>query len=267
MDLEQQLDINLRHIQTHYACYVDCIRAIIEEKSISAEQLSSFLINLPASISTKKLRLLSNLKAELQKAEKITDIFILLTTKYASFLDYDIFEIILKRYGPNENREELINYPVHLKAYLEKHKIKEFIKLPQLINPKLQKLGDESKKINIKLSIKKTQNLSTLKEVMRAMATILGLRTSALRLLSIKKGCVFVTLLIPASIADVIFTSETVFTPEQEHEFQTASVLWFECNGYKFDFREESETNTSRDSPSGNSVVVVGLLSSPECIN
>ena len=166
MDLEQQLDINLRHIQTHYACYVDCVRAIVKEKGVSAEELSSFLINLQASITTKKLRLLSDLKAELQKAEKITDIFILLSTKYASFLDYDIFEIILKRYGPNEDREELINYPVHLKAYLEKHKIKEFVKLhPQLINPKLQKLGDESKKINIKLSIKRTQNLSTLKEV------------------------------------------------------------------------------------------------------
>ena len=75
------------------------------------------------------------------------------------------------------------------------------------------------------------------------------------------------TLLIPASIADVIFTSETVFTPEQERGFQAASVLWFECNGYKFDFREESETNTSRDNPSGNSVVVVGLLFSRECID
>ena len=249
-DLEQQLKIDLKQIQTRYASYIDCIHAIVEEKGINATILSTYLINLPASTNTddeRKLQLLSDMKTELQKAEKINDIFSLLSLKYASFLDYDIFETIREQFSVNEDRDEL-TYPVHLKAYIEKHKIKDFVKLN--LNPKLQKLGDDSKKITIKFGIKRIQSLSTLKEVTGAVANILGLRASVLRLYGVKKGNLLVTSLIPASIADAIFTSDTVFSSEQEHEFRAVSVMWFECNGHKFDFREKKEN--PHESSSGN---------------
>ena len=115
---------------------------------------------------------------------------------------------------------------------MEKHKIEEFVK----INPKLEKLKDASKKINIKLGIKKTPSLGSLRKVKEAVANILGLKGSTLRLLSVKKGCVQVTLLVPSAIADVIFTSDTKLTSQQEHKFKEASVLWLKCSGFKFDF-------------------------------
>ena len=119
---------------------------------------------------------------------------------------------------------------------MEEHKIEEFVR----INPKLEKLNETSKKINIKLGIKKTCSLDSLKRLKEVIANILELKASTLRLLSIKKGCVQVTLLIPSSIADVIFTRKTIFNSEKEQEFQAASVLWLECNSYKFDFTKSS---------------------------
>lgn len=239
IDLEQQLIYNLEMIQKQYANYVDSILNIVEGKGISPIQLSSYLLNLPAFTSDKKrLRLLAGLRAELQKAETIAEVFIILSTKYVSFLDYDIFETILKHYGTPKDVEEL-NYPECLKAYLEKHKVNEFVKLyPKLINPKLEKLCSNSTTINVKLSTKRTQSLSTLKEVKRAVANILGIRASALRLYDVKKGCVIITLLIPTSIADVIFMESSI-TLEQIQQIQETSILWFECKGCRFDLREK----------------------------
>lgn len=191
MDIEQQLQLNHKVIQTKYAAYVDCIRSILEEKGVTAKQLSAYLLYLTASTSTedeRKLQLLSDMKTELQKAELVVDVIISLSTQYASFLDYDIFERILKRFAPNKAHEDL-NYPNDLKIYIEMHKVEEFVKLyPKLNNPKLQKIHSTSKLIDIKINIKPTATLSTLKEITSIVANILGLRPSALRLHGIKKG-------------------------------------------------------------------------------
>ena len=242
-------------IKTQYADYVDRIQTIVIAKGVNAKDLRSYLLKLPASTETddkKRLQLLSDMKAKLKEAHEVIDIFDLLFEEYASFLDYNIFELILKKYGTGKELKAL-KYPEHLKAYIEKHKIKEFVKLyPELLNPKLQKLDNVSKELVIKFSVKRTQNLSTLKEVIGAVANILGIRPSTLRLCGVKKGCVLVTLLMPTSIADSLFTDSTVFSPEQECAFRAASVLWFECNGYKFDFRERSKKNQLQDSALGN---------------
>lgn len=230
---------------------MDSIQTIVEEKEVSAEHLRSFILKLPAFTETnvkRKLQLLSNLKADLQKTSKVIDIFDLLVTKYTSFLDYDIFELILKKYGSEKDQKEL-TYAASLRAYIEKHKIDEFMKVyPELANPMLENLGKDSRKLVIKLGIKRTRSLSTIKDVTRAVADILGISVSSLRLCSIKKGCVLVTLLISTSLADVIFTKDTVFSPEEKSNFQAASVLWLKCNGYRFDFQMQQQ---SKDNLSG----------------
>ena len=249
-DLEQQLNRNLKQIQGQYADYVDCILTIVEENGVSAERLSAYLLNLCAFSNDRKEVILSDLRAEIESAGSVIKIFNILSTKYASFLDFDIFQSILKKYGRNESREDL-NYPMHLEAYIKKHKIIEFIK----INPNLEKLNDTSKKLNIKFGIKKTCNLENLKKIKETVANILGLQPSTLRLLSVKKGCVLVTFLIPASIAECIFTSNTVFTPEMEERFVAASALWFQCNGFEFDFRKGKEKEQHYNNSSGNVIM------------
>ncbi len=44
------------------------------------------------------------------------------------------------------------------------------------------------------------------------------------------------TFLIPASVADAIFTPDTTFTSQQKDELRAASILWLKCNGYTFHF-------------------------------
>ena len=244
--LRQQLNRNYRAIMRQYANYVDCILTIVEEKSISAERLSAYLLNLCAFKNSREEKMLHDMKIEIEKAGSVVNIFNLLSLKYASFLDYEIFQSILQHYGRNETQEDL-NYPTHLEAYIKKHKIREFVE----INPKLAKLNDSSKEIYIKFDIKRTNNLDTIKKLREAIANILDIDVATLRLLSIKEGCVLVTFLIPTTVAHIIFSSNTVLSTEQEMKFRAASVLWCECNSYKFDFRVVENEKRLHDSASG----------------
>ena len=238
-NLEQQLNRNYRAITRQYADYVDCILTIVEEKGVNAERLSAYLLNLSAFKECSESE-----KIEIENAGSVVKIFKLLSRKYASFLDYEIFRSVLKRFGGNHEAQEELDYPTHLEAYIKKHKVVEFVK----INPKLAKLDDHSKEITIKFDIKKTCNLDTLKKLKEAIANILDIDASTLRLLSIKEGCVLVTFLIPTTVTHTIFTSNTVFSTEQ---FRAASVLWLECNSFKFDFREAKKEDQSHDTAPG----------------
>ena len=239
MDLRFILEKNLKEIIKQYGFYVDCIRTILEERDISPKALRSYLISVSAfssSCSGQRIALMSDKKHELEKAETITDIFIFLTTECASFLNYSIFQDIVEKYNIVEDRKEL-KYCEHLKAYIEKHTISEFVEINPLLKPMLA-----TKKLTLKYNVDQTCKLAKVEELKHSIAEILKLNPSALHIVDIEDGCIVVTFLMPASVADAIFTPGTVFTSRQEDMFQSALVVWLECNGYTFHFGTEVQT-------------------------
>ena len=242
-NLEQQLNYNLKIIQDKYANYVDCILTSVEESGVSAERFGAYLLNLPAFNTNRDGIILADLKDEIENADSVIKIFNILSTKHASFLDFHIFESIYNKYGRNKKYEDLA-YKEHLREYIKKHKIGELVK----INPKLARFNNNSTKIKIVFGIDKTRNLNDLKQLKEAVANILDLNVASLRIYRIKNGSVHVTLLVPTSIADAIFSKDMVFSSKQIHQFRAAMVITLECNGYSFDFREQS----LQDSTSGN---------------
>lgn len=126
---------------------------------------------------------------------------------------------------------EKLQYPQHLQNYFCSCDIVNFIK----INPELENHTetDASVKMTLKLDIEKTKQVSEVTDLKRAVANILGLETCAVRLLGIKRGCVEVTFLIPFKAADVIFTTDRMFTAD---EFQSLSVLRLKCGNVEFNF-------------------------------
>ncbi len=238
MDLRFILEKNLKGIIRKYASYVDCVRAIVEEKGVSPEALRSYLFSLSAFSSSYKgqrLALMSDREHELEKCNTITAVFTFLTTKCASFLNYDIFQDVIKKYNINDDREEF-KYTEHIMAYIEKHKISEFVKINPLLKDK-----DGSKKLTLKYDIEYTCKLAKIKELKISIAEILDVNPSTLHIVDIEEGCVVVTFLISASVADAIFTPDTVFTSQQKEKLQAASVQWLKCNGHNFNFGKETE--------------------------
>lgn len=216
-----------------YATYVDCLCVAVRDKGVTPEDLRLHLLSLPASSNSCKgqtLNLLSDKKEDLEKCSTIASIFTFLSTECASFLNYDIFQSILDRYQVADD-PRISSYSEHLKAYVNKHKISEFVK----VNP-LLKHKKSSKELTLKYDIPTTSRLAKVCELKEFIAEIMDITPSALEIVDINDGCVIITFLIPSSIANYLFTQELELTPQQEKELQSRSVLWIECNGYTFNF-------------------------------
>ena len=236
-DLDQQLELNLEDIINCYASYARCVCTSIKLKGIATHDLCSYLMNLRAFKSghcKHKPVLLSGIRNELEKAETIDHIFKTLS-KCTSFLNFEIFQSIVDEYDIDKSQEKL-NYPQYLREYVNKHKLSEFAS----INPLLEKVDDGSKEVKLKMDIDHTCSLAELDDLRKPIANILGIKKSALRIVNIQEGCVLVTLLIPAPVADAIFTSDEIFSAQDVCNFQALSVISLECNGYKYNFKDDN---------------------------
>ena len=229
-DLEMQLDKNLGMITRKYSSYVSCVRESLNGKGISVGNLRTHLLGMTAFNHDKQKRTwLSSHEEELERAEDLNRIFAILLKHYSSFLNYEIYEEIMDQFKVNKDQEEL-QYPKHLEAYVNKHKISEFI----AINPLLEENSDTSKELVLKINIEQTSELAKLENVKSSMATILGLKSAALRLKGIEEGCVVATFLIPTPVAEIAF-NKLVLSNEQVNQLTALSVLWLKCNKFKFD--------------------------------
>lgn len=230
-DIQMILEKSLKEINRKFASYVHSLCEIIKQK-LSPDELRSQLLSFPAFCdhSFTKAALFKDREAELQEAKTIEEMFAILNKCYG-FINYVIFEKIIEKNNVSKDQEEL-QYQQHLKAYIEKHKISEFMN----INPRLKKLDDSTKELIVKFDVESTCKLAKVIDLQKAIANILGLDFATLQIIDIKDGCVVLTFQIPASIANIIFTPNTMFSTEQEDLFASESVLWLECNHFKFSF-------------------------------
>lgn len=229
--MKQQLEFNLQAIRKRYASFVSCIFNFVYDRDVSVEKMRIYLLGLPAlecEDHSEKSKLLFGIKHLLMEAVTLSNIFEVLLEGCGSFLNYEIFQSIMDHYNvsPASDKEaDALNYSEHLKAYLDIHKLSEFIEL----NPRLEKITDSSKKLILKFDITLPTSVTKVFDIKKVVAKILHLRSLALRLVGIEEGCVLVTFLIPPFVPDL--------TSEQIQEFQTLSVSWLKCGDQEFDFR------------------------------
>ena len=245
LDLKQQLKQNFKQISGRFGSFVNYVRNSILQMNISADDLCAYLLSLPAlksGESDQQVMLLSEISDKLEKATTVNGIFNVLNRNYATFLNYEIFLNIAEEYGVDPDDEKM-KYPKYLDDYIRMHKLSEF----EEINPLLKNVKCGSNDMVLKFDIAMTCSLAKLQEYTLNIADILGLRPSALRLLSIEEGCVVITLLIPAPVADVIFSSDKTFTTVEKKQFQALSVLWLKCNDYVYDFSKHLDLQNPKE--------------------
>ena len=236
MDLEYILDGYHKEIVARYASYVLCIRNWFKGESVA--DLRSYLLSLDAFQSGSNLnsccKLLSGVKDELEKASTICQIFDVINS-CTSFINCELYECMVNDHHIDQG-QEVLRYSEHLKNYFERHKISEFIE----ISPKLKKCTDKSKKLILKLDIKKTSKLAKVIEIKKEIARIFKILPSAIHLYTIDDGCVDVTFCLPRLIADLIFPPECekTLSRKEVEKFHSLSVLWLECNTHRYYFNE-----------------------------
>jgi hypothetical protein len=193
----------------------------VKESGVSVEDFRTYLLKLPAFASDHHDTLLSGVRAEMKKADTINKLFDLIGEEYTSFLNYDIFQSILNKYCKGVDCEDL-KYPEHLKAYVDEHNVAEFCS----VNPQLAKTSTTSEKLHFKFDIEKTCRVGKVFDLKPKIAKLLGVIPSALQLFSVEDGCIIVTYLIPAFVAENIFAEDGDMTVEQWTAFQALSVQW-----------------------------------------
>ena len=257
-DLILQLEVNLDEIRNQYASYVSYIYEYIKDK-VSVESLRIFILDLPAlsSDETKDRQQFSLLpypevKSRLEEAKSIHDIFILLQTECASFLNYDVFHLIQCHFKVTDSKSEAMKYPEYLDAYINKHKLSELVR----VIPNFNYLSGDSEKLRIKFDIPITSKVAKVVNLKKKVAKILHLNQSALHLIGIEEGCVVVTFLIPSHVADYVLEK---LTPIQKNEIEAIAIVWLKCRHHYFSFSGEDCQTDSEVSISGNSNTCCGL--------
>lgn len=232
MDLHYQLEQNLDQIMQRYASFVSCLCDNVKKKEITVENLRTYLLKQRAFAGSdgddKRDMLLSEVRTKLQKAGTINEIFDLIGEEGTSYLNYDIFKFILDKYCHDVEDDDL-KYPEYLKEYIEQHNVKEFFE----INPQLEKDTAGYKKLQLKFDIEQTSKMVKLVNLKPAIAKILGLMPSALRLVDVEEGCVVATFLIPTFVADDIFPADKKMATHEADALRALSVLWVKCENYR----------------------------------
>ncbi len=229
------LDHHLKDLIYRYASYVKCILTSIEERGISHERLSNYLLSMSAFRThpgREDLMLFYSLKDDFDGADAMSRIFITLSIEYASFLNPEVFQSMVDEFQL-QGREEKLEYMEHFWPYMHRHKISEFME----VNPLSAAGNEKAKKLVVKFDISLASTMGRLLELREALASILGLRTMAVRLKLVEEGCVIVSFLIPTSVANFLFNKDTKFGPKKVEEIRKLSILMIKCNDFVFDFR------------------------------
>lgn len=229
-DIMLRLRFNLDKIMDKYSYFVEGIRKALNEKGISAGDLCSFLLSKPVfNYDEQNYKLFQERKEDLENAVDVNRIFNLLHD-YCSFLNYEIFLSIAIRFDICKSKEEM-DYPEHLKDYINMHKVEEFIKLNPVLLPHVS-----SSKLTLKLNIEQTTRLAHMKNIADAICYIMKWEPSTVRILGIEEGCVALTLLIPTFLANIVFTGRTTWTDAQRSKFEELKIMSITCNGYNYHF-------------------------------
>ena len=223
VDLEEQLIFETENIKTKFADFsLLTKKSLAENPNNSLEDIKDCILSLEAFTEDKEVKVVDlESKQEIKKAKSLSEVFMVLRTyNYISFFNYQIIEHLIKHHGSADDRERLAEYLSALKEFSQR----SVFEVPPSVFS-CQKRDSESTKI---FALKCTQRVITLDGVQilkRKVAQILGLRSSALQLCSIKKGCVELHFLVSAAVADHIFP----VSPSQHSALSEIGIRVLSC--------------------------------------
>ena len=137
-------------------------------------------------------------EAELNRATSIPEI-ILALRPYKSFLNYGIIESIANKFGTPDISAVMRNYVTAFTDFCKRSAFELPVNvLPNKVNKRKEKI------LSVKLTKRGVASIRDIVSVQLNMATILGVKTWALKICSIEKGCVCVRFLIPAAVMSKI---------------------------------------------------------------
>ncbi|XP_064385878.1 uncharacterized protein LOC135334573 isoform X2 [Halichondria panicea] len=281
-DDEQQLTNDIKSIEKKFTNLQTATRESLKKSdTVDLLSLVALLTSYRSSravIESESNMLLAHQQEELRRAASIDEVFVIVSP-FWSFLDFEILEDVINKFGAESDQSDLATYFIELKDFLNTWKIEPC---------KISRLDDDKKRVKFCFKLD-ADSLAIYRDLKAAIARILKVPVYALHLHSIENGsiqllffflgivqlsfhqCDQIAQIIPSVLKVSLIhgsTSEIIFEGEEDEAKTTPSPgETVEPTGQHTSVTEEScESSTQGNTPNlGNTprVFQMAQLSSP----
>ena len=221
IDLEDQLETETREIILQFASFMTDVEESLEHSLVPLDKIKHSILNLQAFTNNLAVKILDEEdKQKIENAKTLSEVFITLVN-YISFFNYHIIEYIIKKHGSAKDHERFQEYLESFRNYCQR----SIFEVPQHVLSSTSR--KTAKVLAFKFTGEENDKVKGIEGVKGRIAKIFQLRSSALQLCSIKKGCVELHFLISAAVADHIFP----VSPSQHSALSKIGVIVLSCEG------------------------------------
>ena len=174
-DDEQQLTNDIKAIEQKFANLQKATRESLKKRNVDLLSLVALLTSYRMSRAVYKQSdmLLADQQEELRRAASVDEIFVIISP-FWSFLDFEILEDMINKFGTKSDQRHLATYFTELKAFLNSRKVEPC---------KNSRLGD-----NVKLCFVLSEYLAIYRDLKMSIAKIFEVPVYAVHLHSIESG-------------------------------------------------------------------------------
>ena len=223
IDLEHKLIRDTSDIIEKFGSLVIDTSSSLKECGVTPQELANCVVQLEGFVADIGQNIVGDHEEEITQCGSIDGIFLILRKyRYWSFLNSKILQQIINKLGTENNKDCLKKYLGDFKDYCKR----SIFQVPSQVFDKKAKRP----KFAVKLTHTVQNTLENILQAQRKIAEILGIRSSALYLCSVEKGCVKVHFQIPRCMAERVFPPST----EQLTALGEASVQFLEFDGKQY---------------------------------
>ena len=199
IDLEDRLKYDTREMIFLFANFtLDVKRSIENDLQTPLVLIKDSVLSLEAFSEDIGIKVIDeDDRQKIKAARTLSDVFITLRN-YISFFNYHIVEYIIHKHGSSEDHQRLEDY---LESYSNYGK-RNIFEVPQDVF--ISKSRKNAKVIALKCS-ERVSTMNAIETAKNEVSQVFGLRSLALQLCSIGKGCVELHFIVSAAVADHVF--------------------------------------------------------------
>ena len=203
IDLQQRLISDTKEILTKFADFSIYIRESLKRQNILLEEIKHSILSLRAFREIdNEVKVLDSLEHQekLLGASSVSEMFLILqSNNYISFYNYHLLEHLIKHHGCSDDHRLLEEYLRDLHTFCQRN----VFEIPPLVFSSGCNVPEKGKLFALKCATG-VETLEGVQALQNEVAKVFGLRFSALRLCSIKNGCVELHLMVSAAVAKSI---------------------------------------------------------------
>lgn len=203
LNLEERLISDTKQMILRFGRLTRSAKRSFEKNGVSVEDVAGSVLCLGAFESDVGQKpLLQEHQSLITNANSLARIFLILT-KYTSFFNYEIIQLLIEDLGTDEDKTRMKEYEAAFFEFCQR----SVFEIPPHIYGQTLTHGKEHNVIVFKYTPSVATTLQAVRAIRSEIAKVLGLQPFSMQLCCVKKGCLELHFLIPAFMTDYVLAS------------------------------------------------------------